>query len=91
MQSTDYNLFLKLCIDIIKGSIPNLFHKCPYVGLNEFYNITLDINVGKSFAIFPEGQYKYDISLAETPDVDPPTIVLTVFTEVSSPLKRSFG
>lgn len=58
MNGADYNLFLKLVIDIISMTAPKLFHKCPYEGKAEFYNITMDTEIGKKWSIFPEGQYK---------------------------------
>lgn len=58
MSGSDYNLFLKLIIDMVSASIPNLFHKCPYEGRANYYNITLDIEISKKWSIFPDGQYK---------------------------------
>lgn len=58
MSGTEFNPFLKMSIEIISQSIPNLFHKCPYVGKNEFYNITIDNEISRKWSIFPNGQYK---------------------------------
>jgi len=89
MDGVDYNLFLKLVLDMIRPSIPGLFHKCPYEGVMEFHNITLDTDVAKKVTLFPEGQYKYNITIYDSPNRI--VLVLVVFTEVKSPLKSSFG
>ncbi|KAG5669398.1 hypothetical protein PVAND_017285 [Polypedilum vanderplanki] len=51
MKGADYNLFLKLALDGIKKSVPGMFHPCPYGGLIEYYNITLDLKVTSSVTI----------------------------------------
>jgi hypothetical protein len=89
MENSGYNLFMKMCLDMIRESVPNLFHKCPYDGHNEYFNISLNSAMGFSFSIFPEGQYKYVVTISTEPDK--PLMVLSVFTEVKSPLKESFG
>jgi len=89
MDGSDYNLFLKMILDMIRQAVPGLFHKCPYEGLMEFRNITLDIEEATKRALFPEGQYKYNITICDKPDRM--ILMLVVFTEVKSPVKTSFG
>ena len=89
MDGADYNLFLKLILDIIRQSVPGLFHKCPYEGLLEFYNITMETEDARKVTLFPEGQYKYNITISEGPDKI--VLVLVAFTEVKSPVKNSWG
>ncbi|KAL7013680.1 hypothetical protein ACKWTF_015523 [Chironomus riparius] len=89
MDGADYNLFLKLVLDMLRPSVPGLFHKCPYEGLMEFRNITLDTETGKKVTLFPEGQYKFNVTIWDKPE----RLVLAIvaFTEIKSPIKSSFG
>ncbi|KAL7013682.1 hypothetical protein ACKWTF_015525 [Chironomus riparius] len=89
MDGADYNLFFKLILDIIRKSIPELFHKCPYEGIMKFKNITIDDEMGMKASIFPEGQYKYNVTIYERSSKM--ILMMVVFTEVKSPLKNSFG
>ena len=89
MDGADYNLFLKLVLDIIRKTVSGLFHKCPYEGLMEYYNITLDTESAKKVTLFPEGQYKFNISIYDKPERL--VLALTAFTEIKSPIKSSFG
>lgn len=89
MDGTNSNLLLKFLIDTISDSVPGLFHKCPYEGLMEFHNITINDEIAKKLSIFPEGQYQYNVTISDRPDNI--LLVLTVFVEVKSPLKSSFG
>ena len=89
MDGSDYNLFLKLILDIIRPSVPGLFHKCPYEGLMEFRNITLDTETAKKVTLFPEGQYKFNVTIFDKPNRL--VLVIAAFTEIKSPLKSSFG
>ena len=89
MAGADYNLFLKLILDMMRPSVPGLFHKCPYEGLMEFHNITLDVEMAKKISIFPEGQYKVNTSISDGPDRV--VLVLITFSEIKSPIKTSFG
>lgn len=89
MNGINSNLFLKFILDIIRDSIPKLFQKCPYQGLIEYRNITINDEITKKISIFPEGQYNYNITIADKPRRI--LLVLTAFVEVKSPLKNSFG
>lgn len=89
MKDSNYNLFLKFIFDIIEKSIPGLLHKCPYEGDFDFKNITIDNELAMKFSIFPEGQYKYNISILENPEKL--MLIMVIFTEVKSPVKTSFG
>ena len=40
---SDYNLFVKYVIDMIKGSSPKLFHECPYEGKGSTSKSTSDL------------------------------------------------
>lgn len=89
MNTLESNKLLKFILDLIRKTAKGLFHKCPYEGLMEYYNITVDDELMKTTTLFPEGQYRYNVSIFDTPK----KIVLNmqVFTEVRSPLKTSFG
>ncbi|KAL7013679.1 hypothetical protein ACKWTF_015522 [Chironomus riparius] len=89
MNGSSYNLFLKFIFDVIEKSIPGLLHKCPYEGDFDFKNITIDNQLAMKFSIFPEGQYKYNISILE--NSDKVMLMMVIFTEVKSPVKTSFG
>ncbi|KAL7013678.1 hypothetical protein ACKWTF_015521 [Chironomus riparius] len=89
MDGLDSNILVKFILDAIRESVPGLFHKCPYDGLMEFHNITIDDKVAKKLSIFPEGQYRYNITIYDRPDKL--TLMLVVFVDVKSPLKKSFG
>ena len=89
MGGADYNLFLKLVLDMIRPSVPGLFHKCPYAGLMELRNITLDAETAKKVSVFPEGQYRYNITISDKPERI--VLILVIFVEVKSPIKSSFG
>lgn len=89
MKNVGTNPIIKFMIDSIKKSVPKLFHACPYEGLMEFRNLTIEDDVIKKLQIFPEGQYKYNVSIYDTPKQL--VMVIVVFTEVKSPLKNSFG
>jgi hypothetical protein len=62
MDGLDYNLFLKLIFDIIRQSIPELFHKCPYEGTMELLSITIDKEMAMKASVLPEGQYKSNVT-----------------------------
>ncbi|KAL7013677.1 hypothetical protein ACKWTF_015520 [Chironomus riparius] len=89
MDGLDSNILVKFILDTIRESIPGLFHKCPYYGLMEFYNITINDEVAKKLSIFPEGQYKYNVTIFDRPDRV--ILVIAVFVDVKSPSKSSFG
>lgn len=89
MDGVDQNLFFKLILDSIRDSAPGIFHKCPYGGLFEFYNITVTDEVVKKVSIFPDGQYRYNITISTKPDRI--ILVMRIDFEIKSPLKTSFG
>jgi hypothetical protein len=88
MDGADYNLFLKLILDIIRQSVPGLFHKCPYEGLMQLYNITINDEIAMKTSLFPEGQYKYNVTIYEKQKM---ILMLVAYTEVKSPVKNSWG
>lgn len=86
----EYNLFFKLVLDMVRQSLRKEdLHRCPYGGLVEVHNLTIDDEVIKKMTIFPEGQYKYNFSISNRPGN--PVLIMVVYTEVKSPLKNSFG
>lgn len=89
MDGIGSNPFFTVLMDVIKKSIPNLFHKCPYGGVMEFKNITIDNEIAKKISIFPEGQYKYNVTIGDKPDRI--VLILVTFVETRSPVKSSFG
>jgi hypothetical protein len=89
MDGADYNLFFKFILDIIRQSIPGLFHKCPYEGTLELNNITMFTEDALKITVFPEGQYKYNITISDRPDRV--VLILVVYTEIRSPVKNSWG
>lgn len=58
MSGSEFNMFTKLIFDIVKASNPKMFHKCPYEGKIEYYNLTVDNDIAKKWSVFPHGQYK---------------------------------
>lgn len=58
MDGTVFNPLLKHVFETIGESAPKLFHKCPYDGLNEFYNITMNNERARIAATFPDGIYR---------------------------------
>ncbi|KAL7013681.1 hypothetical protein ACKWTF_015524 [Chironomus riparius] len=89
MAGADYNLFMKLILDMIRPSVPGLFHKCPYEGLMEFKNVTMDVEIAKKISIFPEGQYRVNTTIHNGPDKI--ILALITYSEIKSPIKTSFG
>lgn len=89
MDGKDVNVFMSYIIEGIKATAPSLIHKCPYAGVIEFKNITYDDESAKKVSLFPDGQYKYNVTIGDKADTI--RLVLVIFTELKSPLKSSFG
>lgn len=84
-----FNPLLNFILDVIRESVPNLFHECPYEGFLEFYNITVNDDLAMKMAMFSDGQYKFNATIYDRPNRI--FSILTVFNEIKSPLKTSFG
>ena len=63
MDGMQTHMYIMLIIRQLKESAPKLFHKCPYQGDYQLYNITVDES--KAFDLFPEGYYKLKTRIAK--------------------------
>lgn len=88
MDGSESNLFIKLIIDQIRGSIGDLFHKCPYSGEINLKNVTLDSTNYQKNQLFPEGNYRIDIFIYKN-NIEKTKIIIGF--ELKTPLKESFG
>jgi hypothetical protein len=61
MDGSKSNLVFQSFIDNMKGSVPDLFHTCPY--LKGWYNLSIVIDPDKFHSIMPTGLYKFDYNL----------------------------
>lgn len=80
------NLFLMTILAEVKDSAPQLFHKCPYQGSIDVYNLTTDSQ--KAFDVFPEGIYRLNFSVFKG---SKEVFVLMFDHDQKSPLKHSMG
>ncbi|KAL7014477.1 hypothetical protein ACKWTF_015953 [Chironomus riparius] len=87
MDGTQTHLYIKLLIAQLKDSAPKLFHKCPYEGEHNLYNIT--VNEEKAFDLFPQGFYKLKVMTHNSTN----TLVfqMDLLFEIKSQLKESMG
>ena len=56
MAGTSGNVFYSTAINLVRDSKPDLFHKCPYEGEINGYNISVDVS--KYPSVFPSGTYR---------------------------------
>lgn len=89
MDGTESNTLLKFLISQLKGSLDDLFHKCPYEGEMDLRNVTLDSSLyDKTTQLFPEGIYRGTIFIIKN---DLELGKITVGLELKSPLKETYG
>ena len=85
----DKNLLVKLFIDMIGSRLPNLVHKCPYIGDFDLKNYTLNLDlVDRATMMFSQGIYRYDLFCFYNGSV---ALNVSTSIEIKSPLKESFG
>ena len=89
MEGAASNLLFTQFLRTFKNSIPKLFHKCPYENEADFFNITLDESDTRKLTIFPEGQYKYSVTISKPADKPLANMCISIYTK--SPMKDSFG
>lgn len=88
MNGKSTHLFITQSIAQIEASVPVLFHKCPYEGLLEFKNMTIDEK--KAFDVFPEGTYKTATMIFDKIDNDAIFSINSTFL-IKSHIKESLG
>lgn len=71
----------------LKNAAPTIFHKCPYEGIQEFLNVTIDDK--KTFDIFPQGFYQTRFIVFNKSNHE--IFQVNIFYEVKSILKESMG
>jgi len=88
MSGSDVHPYFKLTIDQLRKSAPDLFHKCPYEGEIDIYNITVNELYKDAAFYFPEGIYRLDMLIFRN---ESQTFKIIIIYEVKSPLKETFG
>lgn len=61
--SSKINRFLRAIIEALRDQVPALFHKCPYIGIQDFPNFTLP---SKLMSLFPLGVYNVKVGINST-------------------------
>lgn len=87
-MATTHEIFQRFTSTFYK-SVPGLFHKCPYEGEADFFNVTIDESKTRSRNLFPEGYYKVCIIISKPADKPIYSLCLVFYTK--SPVKDSFG
>lgn len=83
------NPLIKLIYDMVKSSVPETIHECPYIGDWDMRNFTVDMNlVDKATMMFPEGIYRVNVFLTINGSLVHKTVTSL---EAKSPLKENFG
>jgi len=87
MDGVQTHPYINLIISHLKNSAPKLFHKCPYEGQHNLYNIT--VNEDKAITVWPQGYYKMMITTYNlTKNL---VFQMDLRFEVKSELKESMG
>jgi len=87
MDGAQTHPHISLLFSQLKDSAPTLFHKCPYEGEHNLYNIT--INEDKAIAIWPQGFYK--LKVTATNSMKNLVFQMDLLFEIKSELKESMG
>ncbi|CAG9811658.1 unnamed protein product [Chironomus riparius] len=87
MDGMQTHMYIMLIIRQLKESAPKLFHKCPYQGDYQLYNITVDES--KAFDMFPQGYYKLKVVVFNS--TDDMVFKIDLLFEIKSPFKDSIG
>lgn len=85
MDGVQTHMYINLVIAVLKESAPKLFHKCPYKGDYQLYNITVDDS--KTLDLFPQGFYKTKVVVVNS--TNNLVFQMDLLYEVKSPLKES--
>lgn len=89
MNGKEVHQYIKIIIDQLRQSAASLFHKCPYDGVMDFNNITInEIYRNQTSFMFPEGVYRLDIIIFKN---QTQTFKIILTFDIKSPLKESFG
>lgn len=51
-------LFGRLLADMLQKTVPGLLHKCPYVNVEGFRNVSIDKVLNELPQMIPKGEYK---------------------------------
>ncbi|CAO1364310.1 unnamed protein product [Diamesa hyperborea] len=86
MAGISSNIIMNMTMTVLKESVPDLFHECPYSGRLTAYNMTMKVD--KLFSIFPSGDYRVHFVLSDK--TDPKLFHLTFYHTVRSSIKTSF-
>lgn len=86
LNGTSKNYVVDTTIDILRDSMPGLFHPCPYFGKYDVYNVTLDST--KFPSVFPSGIYRSRLHYYD--DTDANIFTLIVYVSCKSTIKTSF-
>ena len=86
MLGDSSNLFYSMLVNLVKDSKPDLFHNCPYEGLVDANNISLDAS--KFPSIFPSGIYRTRIIFTVPNEVG--MVGYNVTNTISTSIKSTF-
>lgn len=86
MSGKSSNPLMKAIIGQLTDSVPHLFRKCPYEGILDLKNIT--VNDGKSVQAFPQGVYAVHVKGYRS---NAETLTVKLNLEIKSPIKETFG
>ena len=87
MDGVQTHPYINLLIAQLKDSAPKLFHKCPYIGEHNLYNIS--VNEDKAFDLFPQGYYKIKVLTHNSSNIL--VFQMDLHFEIKSVLKESMG
>lgn len=81
------HLYITLIIKSLRKTVDGIFHSCPYAGLVEFLNGT--VNEQQSMGLFPQGFYQLKFLVSNRTKNE--IFKLILLFEIKSPIKDSFG
>ena len=87
MDGGQTHMYITMLVTQLKESVPKLFHKCPYQGEYNLYNLTVDD--AKTFDLFPQGFYKTKTMLSNL--TENLVFQMDLLFEIKSHLKESMG
>ena len=88
MEGSATNPLISSWINMFNNTFPKLFHKCPYDGDIEIFNITLKGSPNKENEIFPQGYYRIVFTVLKNNKV---IVKVRLEGENTSTIKESFG
>ena len=85
MAGTSGNVFYSTAINLVRDSKTDLFHKCPYEGEINGYNISVDVS--KYPSVFPSGTYRSRVFITDSTGIG---FNMNITTTFASSIKSSF-